>query len=248
MPPSQRPSQVSTSGQWGDSRVEGFRPVYESYRYELWKRLIDENIAADFIGQNRDIGSYPRYRGQPFDRDHDGYGGATSQDILEGVAEVLSELATPDILLLGIGGNDLVDAGASVERALVNIRGIIAVARQRNPQITVLVEQIAPTRSDILTQALRFQIEALNQGISGLARQLTNSSSKVVSVDMYTGWSDAFMADEVHYNVLGAQEVAQRYFQELQNLFEEVTTPEPNPAPTNAKLIPLATIIVLLLD
>ena len=34
----------------GSSRVEGERPNFESYRYELWKKLIDNNFTFDFIG------------------------------------------------------------------------------------------------------------------------------------------------------------------------------------------------------
>ena len=34
----------------GASRVEGARPIFESYRYELWKDLKENNWTFDFIG------------------------------------------------------------------------------------------------------------------------------------------------------------------------------------------------------
>ena len=38
----------------GASRVEGDRPNYESYRYELWKLLIDGNWNFDYVGTQSD--------------------------------------------------------------------------------------------------------------------------------------------------------------------------------------------------
>ena len=32
---------------------------YESYRYELWKNLIDNNYNFDFIGREKDYDTYP---------------------------------------------------------------------------------------------------------------------------------------------------------------------------------------------
>ena len=69
----------------GASRVEGDRPNFESYRYELWKKLIDNNFTFDFIGTQSDNAIYPSFKGFNFDIDHEGRGGWTSGDILEGL-------------------------------------------------------------------------------------------------------------------------------------------------------------------
>ena len=45
---------------------------YESYRYELWKNLVENNYNFDFIGTQVDNGSYEDYDGQNFDVDHEG--------------------------------------------------------------------------------------------------------------------------------------------------------------------------------
>ena len=59
----------------GASRVQGFSPWFESYRYELWKDLIDGDWEFDYIGTETETGSYPNYEGLAFDPDHQGHGG-----------------------------------------------------------------------------------------------------------------------------------------------------------------------------
>ena len=84
---------------------------YESYRYELWKNLVDNNYNFDFIGTQVDNGSYEDYDGQNFDVDHEGSGGYESEDVLNAIDEVLQNIQTPNIVLLSIGVNDLLDGG-----------------------------------------------------------------------------------------------------------------------------------------
>lgn len=54
---------------------------YESYRYELWKNIIDNNYNFDFIGREKDYGTYPLYAGLEFDNGHEGSGGFESDDV-----------------------------------------------------------------------------------------------------------------------------------------------------------------------
>ena len=39
----------------GASRVEGARPEFESFRYELWKDLKENDWTFDFIGTQKDL-------------------------------------------------------------------------------------------------------------------------------------------------------------------------------------------------
>jgi len=34
---------------------------FESYRYELWKNLVDNNYNFDFVGRQKDYGTYEEY-------------------------------------------------------------------------------------------------------------------------------------------------------------------------------------------
>ena len=86
----------------GASRVEGERPNYESYRYYLWKKLKENNFVFDFIGTQSDEATYPSFNGENFDVDHEGRGGWTSGDILDGLNDWLEQLETPDIVLFRV--------------------------------------------------------------------------------------------------------------------------------------------------
>ncbi|NNE26430.1 MAG: hypothetical protein HKN09_06270 [Saprospiraceae bacterium] len=51
----------------------------------MWKLLLDEGYAFDYIGTQEDPASYPSYKGEAFDMDHEGRGGWTSGQILDGI-------------------------------------------------------------------------------------------------------------------------------------------------------------------
>jgi hypothetical protein len=76
----------------GASRVEGARPEYESFRYELWKDLIDGGWTFDYIGTQSDNASYPPFDNETFDIDHEGRGGWTSGQISDGLNDWLKEV------------------------------------------------------------------------------------------------------------------------------------------------------------
>ncbi|MEM9385519.1 MAG: GDSL-type esterase/lipase family protein [Pseudomonadota bacterium] len=198
----------------GDSRVQGGRPEFESYRYELWKRLVTEGADIDLIGPRFDDAPYRPFMGEPFDRNHAGVGGFTTADVLSTLNDTLDMIEVPDVVLLGIGGNDLL-AGIPVRTAVTNVVAIINLLRERNPEVSVIVEQIAPGRSDIMTAQLTASFNAFNQGVATAAQRLSTARSPVLAVDMAEGWFDRNMADEVHYNVRGAIVVANRYLEAL---------------------------------
>ena len=138
----------------GASRVEGARPEYESYRYELWKKLMETNLVFDFVGTQTDQFSYPQFNKLTFDSDHEGRGGWTSGDILQELTNWLNQIGQADIVLLSSpGGNDALE-GLSYSQAVANINGIIDILQAHNPNTTIIVEQMAPARSDIMNSEL----------------------------------------------------------------------------------------------
>ncbi|MFO7935656.1 MAG: GDSL-type esterase/lipase family protein [Bacteroidales bacterium] len=195
----------------GASRVEGARPVYESFRYELWKNLIENGWSFDYIGTMTDPAAYTNYSGQVFDKHHEGHGGYTSGQILANLDEWMSSAGIPDIVLFSSpGGNDALE-GLPVDEAISNINGIIDVLQAVNPDVTIFIEQLAPGHSDIMTTGLTAYIEELQSEVLTIATQQTTYTSNVIAIDMFTGWSNAYLADDVHYNATGAKVIADRY-------------------------------------
>jgi len=203
----------------GASRVEGARPEYESYRYDLWKLLIEGDHEFDFVGTEADEANYPDFNGMSFDTDHEGRGGITSGGILEEINDWLQDLGTmPDIVLFSSpGGNDGI---ADLDGTTSNINGIIDALQANNPNVTILIELTAPplTREQS-PEFLEFYNRAIEL-LPSLATQQTTATSKVIIVDMKTDFVDAYLADDVHYNAAGGAFVAARYYAALVDILE----------------------------
>ncbi|MEM8507281.1 MAG: GDSL-type esterase/lipase family protein [Bacteroidota bacterium] len=202
----------------GASRVEGLRPEFESYRYELWKLLIDAGVNFDYIGTQEDEASYPVYNSRMFDLDHEGRGGWTSGQILNEIESWIAQTGKPDIVLFSSpAGNDALE-GLSYDAAILNINGIIDAIQVANPNATIIIEQLAPARTDQMTPQLTSYFNRLQQDVVSIATVQSTTTSRVLVVDMATGFTDALLADDVHYNEAGARFIARRYFEVLQNI------------------------------
>ena len=53
-----------------------------------------------------------------------------------------------------------------------------------------------------------------------IASKKTTDSSQVIAIDMYTGFSDDLLADDVHYNEKGAEFIAEKYYSILITLMQ----------------------------
>ena len=204
----------------GASRVEGARPEYESYRYELWKNLKENNWAFDFIGTQSDNATYPEFNAIRFDIDHEGRSGWTSGQILNGLNGWLNQTGSPDIVLFSSpGGNDILD-GQDYNQTISNINVIIDVLQTNNPSVTIIIEQPAQGRSDFMTPKLTNAFNQMRQDVLAIALDKTTTNSQVIAVDMFTGFNDTYLADEVHYNESGAEFIAIRYYNVLVDVLE----------------------------
>lgn len=204
----------------GASRVEGNRPKYESFRYETWKDLIENNYSIDFIGTQNDPGSYPVVENLNFDPDHQGRGGWTSGDILDQLESDLDMAGTPDVVLFSSpGGNDALQ-NLPYDEAIGNINEIVDILQEVNPNVTLIIEQMAPGRTDIMTEELLNYFNQLQDEILIIAKNKATTTSQVIAVDMFSGFTDAMLADDVHYNTKGAMFIAQRYYDVLTQVLE----------------------------
>lgn len=219
-PPKLQSTSINKILNLGASRVEGARPEYESYRYELWKDLKANDWTFDFIGTQTDNASYPEFNSERFDKDHEGRGGWTSGEILANLDQWLSETGAPDIVIFSSpGGNDALN-GLSYTKAVSNINAIINLLQANNENITILIEQMAPGHSTIMTPELTTFFNQMQAEILNIASNKSTPSSQIVAIDMFTGFNDSYLSDDVHYNSAGAEFIAERYYNVLENLLD----------------------------
>ncbi len=204
----------------GDSRVEGATSNSVSYRYYLWKNMVKHHWNFDFIGTQNDRSKYPELLDKTFDPNHEGIGGSKTQDILDNIDDIIKDLGVPDVVLLGIGGNDLV-TNRSVTSTIENINQTIDLLQNSNSSITVFIERIAPARSNVMTPENLVIYNSFNSSITALAKEQSSKTSKIIAIDMAANWTDDYMADNLHYNDLGAKEVANRYYDAIEENLEK---------------------------
>jgi lysophospholipase L1-like esterase len=205
----------------GASRVEGARPDFESYRYELWKLLIENESDFDFVGTNTDEAQYDDYLGKSFDKDHEGWSGWTSGQIKRKLNNWLKQIPTPDIVLFSSpGGNDALQ-NKSYDKAIMNINEIIDLLQAKNPNVTIIIESMAPAITEIMEEPLSSFVNNMQQDVYTIAENKGTSNSKILVVDMASGFGDEHLADDVHYNEKGAKFIAERYFQSLQSVLKK---------------------------
>jgi hypothetical protein len=199
----------------GASRVEGDAPEFYSYRYPLWSELIDNEWSFDFIGN--EVDTY-YYGDDEFDPDHEGHGGWTSGQILTALPNWLSTIDTPDVVLISSpGGNDALD-GLSYSDAMDNIEDILETLQSHNPEVTIVIEIMAPAHSGLMTGDLLAFYEQMETDIAAMANDYSSGTSQVIAVDMGDGFSDAFLADPIHYNQQGAEFIGHKYYTVLEQV------------------------------
>ena len=94
-------------------------------------------------------------------------------------------------------------------------------AQAVNPEAIIIIEQAAPPLTSEQTPEFLAIYNRIIQDVVTIAQRQSTTTSKVLTVDMATGFTNAMLADDVHYNEAGAQFIANRYFEILQGILEE---------------------------
>ncbi len=203
----------------GDSLTSGHRS-YVSYRYDLWFDLIDAGFDVDFVGNLKNtyhdpnLDWYPEYLAT-FDRDHSGYWGYQTHEIV-GQAKSVSASLQPDIVLLLAGVNDIwIQGNVGVTNARFGLRDIIEGIQARVPGVTILLGLMNPYQGQ--NSEL---IGPLNDIIATVASDLDTTESPVILVDHYTGFNIGSMThDGLHHNRVGEAWVAENWFEVLASIW-----------------------------
>lgn len=222
----------------GDSITQGDTSHW-TYRYSLWKMLIDAGVDFDFVGTTNfyppSNPQIPPHQGRPFDFDNEGHVFYQTGEIAGNLPRWLNEGHNgsggyiPDIALVHAGTNDALLA-LPTANALANLTSIVTTLQARNPKVIVLLAKIIPTYSflDTSNQA-NANVTAINAGIAAIAaatdRPPDKPAARVIVVDQNTGFfanhtipapagGDTY--DGVHPSTVGDEKIARRWFEALQ--------------------------------
>jgi lysophospholipase L1-like esterase len=214
--PAQRSSATIRIMPLGDSITQSTSPL-NSYRYYLWHLLENRDYRVDFVGSLRGVGGGPPAN-PDFDMDHEGHSGWRADEILANI-QMWAAQASPDIVLLHLGTNDLCQR-QSAESTVIDIGNIVDVLRTVNPHIRVLLAQIigqAPF-ADCLSPLLNARLPAL-------VADKNTAESPITLVDQYTGFDPSTMTvDGMHPNAIGDSRMADRWFEKLVPVLESILT------------------------
>jgi acyl-CoA thioesterase-1 len=179
-----------------------------SYRYFLWHIAVNNGYRINFVGSLRGVLFGPPANAD-FDMDHEGHGGFLADGILTGI-DRWATAASPDIVLLHIGHNDLHE-GQGVKSTVDNIGSIIDRLRAINPKIRILLAQLIAS-----SNPRHKDIPALNAQLPALVAAKNSQTSPLVLVDQFTGVDPTTMTtDGFHPNAIGESRMADRWHEKL---------------------------------
>lgn len=192
----------------GDSITQAFTET-PSYRWYLWQLLQKAKYDVDFVGsESQPVGGDPPKF--DFDQNHEGHTGVRA-DELEANMLTWAQQFRPDVVLLMAGAND-VEQEEDSESIIDDLRNIIDTVRSVVPKVTILLAKLGPDSGHDAG------INDLNLHIPELASEKNTSQSRVITVDMNTGFSVSDTLDGVHLTSSGESKMAQRWFNALKPL------------------------------
>jgi len=205
----------------GDSCTEGMGdPDMGGYRTELYRLYTQAGLPFDFVGGNkRGPNSLP-------DKDNEGHSGWTIPQIAANIDNWLNTY-DPDVVLLWIGGNDVLLNGNVNTQGLSNLIDQIL---NRKPGITIFVADYFPWPE---------QIKQYNATIPGVVQQKAASGKKVYFVKLsdiqFSQWQD-LSSDGLHLNPGGYSKIAKIWYDSTITILQQLANgsdPAPTPTPTS---------------
>jgi hypothetical protein len=204
-----------------------------SYRYPLWKKLVDAGVDFDFVGSmNKHLGSdtppQPDYKGIKFDPDHEGHFAWAADEIIRGrkfdngtgSGNLKSWLTAydVDIALVHLGTNDAFMQQPNKSTA-EELKTIVSLLRDDNPRVVILLARLIPTTRTVRDTK---SVNSLNETIVALSKTLGSKNSPVILVDQYSAFDGkADLYDMVHPNAGGEEKMADRWFEAIQGVLKK---------------------------
>lgn len=188
----------------GDSITEG-GDYFTCYLFPLWQRLFTAGYSFEFIGPRESACRIGTLR-------HAGFSGKPVEFLAQ-QTDSLYRCYPADFVLLHAGHNHtaeeepvagMIDAYRSI------IRQILAV----NPKAQILIAQVIPSGK---LPKYSYILE-LNRAIVQLVRSLHHPQVHLVDQASEFDWQQMTVADRVHPNQAGAEQMAEVWFQALRKL------------------------------
>jgi lysophospholipase L1-like esterase len=129
----------------------------------------------------------------------------------------------PEVLLLMEGTNDLLDGSRGADAAIVNLRQMIAIAKQQNVQVALAT--VPPQRPNGVRNrgAVAAIVPSFNDRVRALA-----ASEGVVLVDVYSAMMkdnlNLIGIDDLHPTELGFSVIADTFYEAVVRAFEAPAT------------------------
>ena len=239
--------------QLGDSITEG-STLSRSYRYELWKDLIDNQIAFEPVGTETesyhlnnpefDDPEFPDYLGNEFVNQHEGHWGWTSSQVRKELPSWLPQYDA-DVALIHLGTNDLrlyaLAAPSLTDAQIVagpvsELNQIVTLLQEDNPHVTIYIAEILPYYKTTVDEPVREHINSLivqyNQAISETVASWSTETSQVMSVDQWSDPNNAeqpapeeYFFDGVHPSPLGEVTIADRWLSAIVGQVDDSVAP-----------------------
>jgi lysophospholipase L1-like esterase len=184
------------------------------YRVELFRQAVADGHAITFVGRQQNGPN--DVDGQAFPRNHEGYSGATISSGGNQIANRLdAALAAnpPDIVLLHIGTNDMIQAAAAAPGNLENLLDQIT---EGAPDALIVVAQIIPL-------GIGNAVPAYNAAIPAIVQERVDAGQHLILVDQFNpiasrpNFIAEFVGDSVHPNAAGYAIMAETWYEAIQS-------------------------------
>lgn len=196
----------------GDSITEGghrVEPTPGTYRTQLWKNLRTDNLNADFVGS--------QFNGPPIlgDKNHEGHGGWTIDQIAGLVDRDIMKTYQPQIVLLMIGTNDVL-RGNSLSEITSDLNNLIDRISQDSSNTHILVSSIAPIDPAFLGPTRANRAKELNALLPDLVNDKVAEGKKVTYVNAGGSLNlNDLVPDGIHPNVAGYNKLGNAWYDTL---------------------------------
>lgn len=213
-----------------------------SWRYEFWKRTVDQGVSAQFVGsRTANAGgptTYPSYNGQNFENRHEAIFGTRASERAATLSNNYSDLnqdgtgKVADTAFILVGCNDIrsIDPPTSqLTGVRDNIQSMVQGLRNANSSVDVFILSILPrftsdTNGDgfkDLPDGRNDDYLTLNQMLANLAESESDGLSRTSLIDVSLHASPDWFYDGTHPNALGESRIGN-------TVFDFVATPEPS--------------------